>query len=195
MKIHEYTSGNCTSWNTISTMYGRCCTFNFHSDDVSKSLFSNNWGKRSGVSIIFDGQVASRSGFNMFIHHPTEYITKATPIFSLIPGHEHFIRIYPRFNKPSKHFLSLPYESRRCLLPQDKDLTWFRQSRCRLLELAKAIHHECRCQPYFMPILDDSYRTMKNCTIHDFDCFKYDSGNKFKEFLFYLHLSNCFVLC
>lgn len=194
MKIHECISGNCTSWNTISTIYGWCCTFNFHSDDVSKSLFSNEWGKCSGISIIFDGQTATKSGFNMFIHHPLEYITKAVSIFSLIPEHEHFIRIYPLFNKPSKHFLSLPYESRRCLLSQDKNLTLFRQSRCRLLELAKAIHRECGCHPYFMPLLDDSYKLIKNCTTHDLDCFNYDSGNIFKEFPFLLTSQNKTIL-
>lgn len=127
----------------VCTIHGMCCTFNFYPDDVSKPLFSNEWGKRSGVSVIIDGQLATLSGFITFIHHPAEHITKATPILSLIPGYEHFIRLYPRFNKPSEHFSSLPYESRRCLLPHDRNLTWFRQSRCGLLERAKIIHQEC----------------------------------------------------
>lgn len=158
---------------------------------MSKSLFSNEWGKRSGVSVIFgdEGDATTRSGFNVFIHHPAEYITKATRIFSLIPEHEHFIRIYPRSNKPSEYFLSLPYESRRCLLPHERDLTLFRQSRCRLLELSKAIHQVCGCHPYFMPILTDTFKTIRNCTVHDIDCFKYDSSKTVTEIGFFSYLT------
>lgn len=151
---------------------------------MRKALYSNEWGKRSGVSILINSQLVTRSGFNVFIHQSADYITKATPIFSLIPRYEHFVRIYPRCNKPDKQFLRLPYESRHCLLPNDKDLALFRQSRCRLLELTKTIHQECGCHPYFMPILEKT--EIRNCTARDIGCFKYDSGNSTTTENFYL---------
>lgn len=120
--------------------------------------------------------MVTKSGFHIFVHHGAEYVTKSTPIISLLPGYDNFIRVRPQFNIPSQHFLSLPFESRRCLLPHDRNLTLFRQSRCHITEFGSAIYKECGCHPYFFPQFEDAKNTTENCTVHALQCFKFDSG-------------------
>ncbi|XP_031621593.1 sodium channel protein Nach-like [Contarinia nasturtii] len=189
MNVFECSLNNCTEWRNIRSIYGVCCTFNFNPNDLSQSVVSNDWGKHSGVSIILDGKMVTKSGFNTFVHNVAEYLTKSTSIISLLPGYDNFIRVRPQFNIPSQHFLSLPFESRRCFLPQDRNLTLFQQSRCQNMEFGMAIRNECGCHPYFLPQFDNAENTTENCTIQDIRCFKYDSA-------FWNHISSdCFPSC
>lgn len=175
--VYRCELGECPGWSIISTIYGMCCTFNSHLNNISHVYLSNQWGKTTGISIILNGKIATESGFNLFIHHYGEYVTKATAIFPAIPGYENFIRIHPRYERVSKHYSSLSLKQRACLLPTDRNLTLFQQSRCRLLSFANAIHKTCGCHPYFMPVFEDNRSSIRNCTIDDIHCFNQDSGN------------------
>lgn len=176
-KQFDCTPETCGGWNIISTIYGMCCSFNFHPNNTSQTYYSNDWGKGTGISIIFTSNTATKSGFNVFIHHCTEYVTKATSIFPLIPGYENFIRIWPQYDRVSKHYLGLPLEQRKCFLSTDRNLKLFRQSRCRLFGFATAIYKNCGCHPYFMPSFENNHTSIRNCTIMDIHCFSHNSGN------------------
>lgn len=180
----------CETWKIMHTIYGVCCSLNFHPSNTSKAYSSNEWGKGTGISVIFTGQIASNSGFNVFIHHCAEYLTKATSIFPMIPGYEHFIRISPQLNVISKHYTKLSIMQRKCLLTTEQTSKSLKQSRCRLISFANAIHRICGCHPYFMPVLQEIETSTKNCTAIDIRCFNHDSGKNF-----YLLLKYKFLIC
>lgn len=169
---------NCPGWKIEPTMHGLCCTFNFHPYNASKAHSIAEYGKFSGMSIIFNDANSTNSSSTLLIHYPSDYVTKATDLFTLSPGHEQFIQIYTKLEMPSNHFMGLPFESRRCLLSHDTNLTLFRQSRCRVICFTKIVHKECGCHPYSLPILEGSYKISRNCTPMDIPCFDFNSGNE-----------------
>lgn len=186
---------DCPGWKTVPTIHGLCCTFNFHPNNAFNAYALNQFGKHSGMSIVFNGTISTNSlSSTLMIHYPSDYVTKATQFTPLSPGYETFIRIYSHLNEPSNQYMNLPLESRRCLLPQDKNLTLFRQSRCRLICFTKVVHKKCGCHPYSLPILENSYKIMKNCTPVDIPCFDHNFGEKifFQRFLIFNRLNDDF---
>lgn len=97
-------------------------------------------------------------------------------MFSLLPGFNNHFRLYLTNYITTSHFKSLPLKSRHCLLPHDLGSSLVHRSRCTLVCAMEFIYQVCGCHPYYMPILLEKSKSIRNCTILDLYCIRNRTG-------------------
>lgn len=171
---------SCPDWKRIPTVYGLCCSHNFHASNSTKAYVLNQAGKYTGLSILLQSTNITKSGFFLLINFAGGYITFQSDVFFPVFGMENFFRLYTRQNIPTKQYNMLPVASRRCYLPEDGSPSLTKRSRCQLGCILKAYYSECGCHPYTMPIIDESVPMLRNCTARDLLCIQNNSGNSLR---------------
>lgn len=175
IEMFECTSNDCPGWKLIPTVYGTCCSFNFHPLSKWSASVLNQAGKFGGMNILFSdsGQNMPPSGISIIISQPGSFITRFLDqdMFPLIPGYDNYFRLYLNLQDISPFFKHLPLKSRQCMLPVDGPPSAYFRSRCILICITEAIYRECGCHPYFMPIIKENSKIFRNCTIKDLLCF------------------------
>lgn len=180
-EIFECNETSCPSWKKTFTVYGACCSFNYHPtsnfNSKSKSVNLNQIGQMSGLSIVFSTKNLPESGLSLIITRPGGYVMHYNSFFALNPRFDNFFQLYVQSYRSHSNFERLPFDIRRCLLPKNVDDEREKsQSWCALYYTLETIYKECDCHPYYMPNVTKQSASIRNCTVKDLFCFKQNEG-------------------
>lgn len=173
--ILDCNSTHCPGWNSVGTVYGTCCAFNYYPNKDNYSVL-NQFDKFGGIQILFSGQKLQMTGLFLVISQPGAFVTRYDDIFALVPASDNYLSISSTYDVVTSHFERLPLESRQCLLPKDGKSSRVFRSRCMLSCALQTMYKECGCHPYFMPITLQGDKVFRNCTVYDLTCFQDKKG-------------------